>query len=874
MVAVAYAPAVLWGGFVWDDTIFTEAEPVRIVSGLWDIWFAPEKIGREPHYWPLTYTTFWLEHKLWGFWAPGFHAINVVLHIANTLLLWRLLRRVEVPGAWLVAAVFAVHPLNVNSVAWIIERKDVLSGLFYLTAALAWLRYEEKAREDAGGWRHLVLSAMLLGAGLLCKSSVVTLPAALLIVQWWRHGRVSAGDLLRVAPLFAVAALVTALDLSLYLNRVLHSFDYSLVERVLVAGRALWFYPVKILWPADLAVVYPLWDVRVSDPGAWAYPAAAVALAAALWCLRRRIGRGPLAGALFYAVTVSPMLGIVPFSYMALSFVADRFQYLAGIGVTAVVIGAAAGGLAGAVGSAGWLPASAAVPVLARGLAVAVLLALGTLTWGQASLYRDDLTFFAHFVERNPTESTAQARVAEGLYKEGRHEEALAPLRKALELEPESAEWHRGVGVLLNKLKRHEEALGLLRKAVELDPRWVHAHAELGAVLDDMGRPEEALAPLRKALELEPESAERHVRVGVVLDKLKRHEEALDLLRRAVELDPRRVNAHVELGTVLDDMGRSEEALAPLRKALELEPESSERHVRVGVVLNKLKRHEEALDLLRRAVELDPRRVRAHVELGTVLDDMGRPEEALVPLRKALELEPESSERHVRVGVVLNKLKRHEEALDLLRRAVELDPRRVNAHVELGTVLNDMGRPEEALAPLRKALELDSRALEPLANLGGVLIALKRYDEAERTLDRAREHYPENAAILQNLGEVLRLQGRYEAAVEVYRAVIERDPSLPEAPAAMAHALLNLGRGEEAVGALEGALARSPDSPLVPVLHVLLGRISEEVGRLDEAAEHYAHALRVAPAHGEALRGLERLRLSEGRPEAAAQRRP
>ena len=344
MVAVAYAPAVLWGGFVWDDTIFTEAEPVRTVSGLWDIWFAPEKIRKEAHYWPLTYTIFWLEHKLWGFWAPGFHAVNVVLHIANTLLLWRLLRRVEVPGAWLVAAVFAVHPLNVNSVAWIIERKDVLSGLFYLTAALAWLRYEEKAREDARGWRHLVLSAMLLGAGLLCKSSVVTLPAALLIVQWWRHGRVSAGDLLRVAPLFAVAALVTALDLSLYLNRALHSFDYSLVERVLVAGRALWFYPVKILWPADLAVVYPLWDVRVSDLGAWTYPVAAVALAAALWCLRRRIGRGPLAGALFYAVTVSPMLGIVPFSYMAFSFVADRFQYLAGIGVTAVVIGAAGQG--------------------------------------------------------------------------------------------------------------------------------------------------------------------------------------------------------------------------------------------------------------------------------------------------------------------------------------------------------------------------------------------------------------------------------------------------------------------------------------------------------------------------------------------------
>ena len=295
--------------------------------------------AQEAHYWPLTYTTFWLEHKIWGLEPAGYHVVNVLLHLLNSLLVWRLLLRLAVPGAWVAAAVFVVHPVHVESVAWIIERKDVLSGLFYLAAVLVWLRFLQQPRP----WRY-GLALLLFATGLLSKSIVVTLPAALLIMSSggrrtasrrgicsaWRHSswwRCSSRQ--STSPQFSS----------------MHSLlNYSLPERMLVASRALWFYAGKLAWPTDLAVIYPQWDISLGDPWAWLYLAGATALAATLWFMRHRVGRGPLAGALFFAVTLSPVLGFVNHGYMKYSFVADRFQYLAGIGVIAVLIGAAVHG--------------------------------------------------------------------------------------------------------------------------------------------------------------------------------------------------------------------------------------------------------------------------------------------------------------------------------------------------------------------------------------------------------------------------------------------------------------------------------------------------------------------------------------------------
>ena len=253
----------------------------------------------EGHYWPLLYTTFWLEHKLWGFHPLGYHIVNLLLHFANTALLWRLLLRLGVPGAWFAAAVFAVHPLHTESVAWIISRKDLLSALFYLSAFFMWVRFVESSRT-----RSYVAALSLFAAALLCKSVAITLPAALLIWQWWKEGRVTAGYFLRMAPFFLVGLVVGGFDIWFYKAHTALSFDYSIYERALIASRALWFYAEKLLWPMDLAVIYPRWEIDVADPLGWGYFAAAAAVAATLWIMRHRVGRGPLVCVLFFAVTL------------------------------------------------------------------------------------------------------------------------------------------------------------------------------------------------------------------------------------------------------------------------------------------------------------------------------------------------------------------------------------------------------------------------------------------------------------------------------------------------------------------------------------------------------------------------------------------
>ncbi len=585
LVAASYFPA-FFAGFVWDDEVFTGAAAVRDVSGLWRIWFSPGAIEKEGHYWPLVYTSFWLEHKLWGFAPAGYHAVNVALHFANTLLLWRLAGRLAVPGAWLLAAVFAVHPLHVESVAWVIERKDLLSGLFYLAAFLVWVRSTEPPPDRAepplagaeappppGGavspghaasrgdtavqvqetprpGRAVAWPLALYVLALLSKSIAVTLPAAFLVVRWWKRGRVTGADLLRTAPFFAAGLAVTAADLSFYTSREPLSLGYSFVERLLIAARALWFYVGKLLWPADLVVIYPHWPVNAADPLAWGYAASGLAAAAALWFLRHRIGRGPLAGALFFAVTLSPALGFVDYGYMQFSFVADRFQYLAGIGVTAVLAGAAARGARRLPGT--WRTGAA-------GVAAAVLFVLGALTWRQAELWRDGVTLFTHVVSHNPAARNAHVNLGAALIRAQRPDEALAVLLAAAERDPDDIQPHVNAGVALVRMGRFEEAEERLRRALTLDPRHAIALLNLAESLRRQGRFEEALEHYRASMETDAGNALPHAGMGDALFRLGRYEESLRSLDRALALDPALEPVRARRSSVLAILGRTDD---------------------------------------------------------------------------------------------------------------------------------------------------------------------------------------------------------------------------------------------------------------------------------------------------------------------------
>ena len=560
LVGTCYLPAMLWGGLIWDDPIWSESQAVLQWSGLSTIWSWPSLIEGEKHYWPLTYTTFWMEHKIWGLEPAGYHIVNVVLHLLNSLLLWRLLLHLAIPGAWVVAAVFAVHPLQVESVAWIIERKDVLSGLFYLTAFAVWLRFLKQPRP----WRFC-LALLLFAAGMLSKTIVVTLPVALLVVQWWKNGRIGGRDLQRLAPFFLVALLITALDL--YSVGPRDGFlDYSLPERVLIASQALWFYAGKLAWPTNLSGIYPLWDISVGNPLAWLYLAATVLLAAALWFARHRIGRGPLAGALFFVVTLAPVLGFVDHDYMKYSLVADRFQYLAGIGVMAVVIGAA-------VPAAGRL--SGGLKVGATGLLVVWLAFLGMTTWLQAGIYRDKVAFFSHIVSLHPEAVNAQHNLGRELAKAGRLEEALATARIAAKQRPDAAKSYSLLGEILANLNRIDEAKENYRRAMEIDPsrtKELHLLSHLGRMSWKWGQFQEAEKCFRRVLELEPRNAEALKHLAGSYFKQKRYQEALDLYRTLLEVDPDNADTHFNIGASLYYLGQPEAALPNFKRALSLDP--------------------------------------------------------------------------------------------------------------------------------------------------------------------------------------------------------------------------------------------------------------------------------------------------------------
>ena len=684
MALASYLPAMLWGGFVWDDVAHIPGEPaLRDRAGLQRIWFAPTEV-REPHYRPLTYTTFWLEHKLWGFAPEGYHVVNVVLHAANAVLLWRIVFALAVPGAWFVAAVFAVHPLHVESVAWTIERKDVLSGLFYLACVSVWLRFLPAGKTGAAQpvrankWRY-GLALALLAAGMLAKNMVVTLPAALLVLHWWRRGRVALMDVARLAPFFVVALALVAVDLLMVTTKTPASFDYSFLERLLIATRAVWFYVGKLAWPADLAVIYSHWDVQVGNPAAWVPFALGLALAATLWFWRRRIGRGPLAGALFFVVTLSPTLGFVDHTYMLFSFVADRYQYLAGIGVIAVAVGSAAYGAQRLPGR--WRRAVA-------GGGVAVLVALGALTWRQAGIYSDEVTFFQHIVERNPDAVGAHLNLSKALTAQNRLPEAVAAGRIAVAKMPDSqvgAIDHR-VGALVNlsvalgEMERFAEAERLLRQALEIAPEELASEPleNLAVLLSRRNELDEAEALLRQALDNAPDDLSILRNLAKLLQTKQQPAAALEPYDRIAQLGAADLATHVARGNLLFALDRHDEALTAWRQALAqaTEPDTAfSLHTAMGRAewvrsgsADAAARHYE------RALAINPRHAATLGDLASLRIAQERYEDALALLRRAIEQAPEVAKLHADRGYARYRLGQTVAAIASLERALELDP--------------------------------------------------------------------------------------------------------------------------------------------------------------------------------------------------------
>lgn len=486
---VAYLPAIR-GGFIWDDDQYvTENRLLRSVDGLRLIWTT---IGATPQYYPLTHTSFWIEHQLWGTKPLGYHLTNVLLHIGSALLLWRILVMLGLRGAWLAAAIFAVHPIEVESGAWITERKNVLAGVFYFGSMLCYLY----ASRDGNGLPGMVLgkprwgwysgSLALFVAAVLSKTIAGTLPAALLLILWWRSGRIPWKPALYLLPMFGLALVMGSITGWMereFVGARGPEWELSLAERILIAGRAVWFYAAKIVLPINLTFIYPRWDIDVTSFLQWLYPMALVAVLCGLFALRGRVGRGPLTAVLYFVGTLVPALGFVNVYPMRFSFVADHFQYLAGVGLIALI-------------------AELLIRVTrARDAMVLfpVPLVLAVLTWSQAHMYRDAQTLWQTTLDRNPDAWIAHDHLG-AILAASDLEAALGHYATAQQLNPDHMEGYIGMGNLLLQIGRTGDAAEQYRKAIGVRPDSPTPYYGLGVALDAAAEPEGAIAAYHQAL--------------------------------------------------------------------------------------------------------------------------------------------------------------------------------------------------------------------------------------------------------------------------------------------------------------------------------------------------------------------------------------
>lgn len=627
LVMAAYLPA-LSNGFVWDDDVYLTANPLLdSLAGLRRIWLEPTATVQ---YYPLTFTSFWIEVHLWGLEPFGFHLVNLLLHGLDAILLWRLLLALEVPAAWVAAALFAVHPLHVESVAWVTERKNVLSAAFALGSALCFLRADARRSAISYG-----VALLLFAAALLSKSSVCFLPGAILVVLWWRRGELRRRDLIAVAP-FALLAIASAWMTAWVERHHVGALgaDWALNpgERVFIAGRALWFYAGKVFWPEPLTFNYPAWQIDTSAPLQWLFPVSALAVVVGAFALRGRIGRGPLAAVLIFIGALLPVLGFVDFYAMRYSFVADHFAYLPSVALLALATATVAR-IAPRWGARGRRVAAWA--------AIAVVLLLLSRTRAQSHAYRDAETLWRDTLAKNPASWMAHNNLGALLAERGSVEDALPHWQEALRLAPPMAEIHRNLGDAARVQKDLAEAEKQYRRALELDPTIASTHNALAVVLAAQGRRDEATIEYRESLRLDPSSASVHNDLGVALASAGELAEAESEYRKALEIDPDLARAHSNLGLVLAATGRNDEALVHFAAAVRLEPDMAEAHNNAAVLLERTGHMEEALAQYEEVVRLAPAVPEARYNLAAALAKSGRTKEAIGQYREALRQRPD-----------------------------------------------------------------------------------------------------------------------------------------------------------------------------------------------------------------------------------------
>jgi protein O-mannosyl-transferase len=663
-----YLPVARHGYVNYDDSDYVTANQ-HVLSGLgWENLVWAFKTGHASNWHPLTWMSHMLDIQVFGDKPGAEHLVSLAIHIVNTLLLFLLLRRMT--GAlWrsaMVAALFALHPLHVESVAWISERKDVLSGFFFLLTLGAYVRYAEcRMQKPEGGrthhgsritfhvsrftpipaWGWYLMSLLWFALGLMSKPMLVTLPFVLLLVDYWplqRYGSSAVGArgsfawrlLVEKAPFFLLAVLSSVVTFIAQQKGGAVSTSLSLGARVANAVVSYMRYIGKMFWPQDLSILYP-------HPGhwpAWEVAGAAVLLlgicAGAILLAQRRPYLAM--GWLWFCGTLVPVIGLVQ---VGIQSMADRYTYLPLIGLFIMVVW----GIAELMPDRPWR-----AKVLMVG-GVSLLAACALLTERQIQYWRDSAALFGHAVRVTRDNYLAYNNLGFYLSGQGKTAEAMENYRKSLMINPNYEDALNNLGYALAGQNKYLEAIPLYEAALRVRPNHPEVHNNLGNALSETGRIDEAIRHYLIALKEKPEHADAHNNLGIALAMKGKLDEAIPHFQAAIRIKPNYASAHSNLGNAFAVQRRLDEAIREYREALRLKPEDAQAHNNLGNALAEQGKVAEAIEQYREALRLNANNPEANFNLGLALLHEGKREEARARFTEALRLRPDYAEARKQV---------------------------------------------------------------------------------------------------------------------------------------------------------------------------------------------------------------------------------
>ncbi len=604
MIGVIAYSSVFHAQFIWDDdTLITGNALVQSAGGLSKIWFSTQSVD----YFPLTNTVFWIEWRLFGDSPCGYHVVNLVLHLAGSLLLWAVLGRLRIPGAWLAAMLFAVHPVAVSSVAWISEHKNTLSICFYFLSILAYLSFIDRQLRDQRRRRDYILALAAFMLALLAKSAVVIMPVILLLIIWWKRRRVTIHDVFAIAPFFALSLVTGLVTIWFQAQRAMKDMDIPPLEpwlsRIAGAGWDIWFYLCKAFVPLNLTMIYPKWVINPAEPSAWLPLTGLLVLFAILICLATRYrlewSRAALFALAAFVITLGPVLGLIDMAFRVHSPVADHFQYFALPAMTALF--------------------SATVIFLVRrypamklplySLILAIVLTFSSLTWARVQDFQDVQAVSRQNIAVNPYAALAWHNLGYALEHQASAPDlqaAAAAYSRVLQIVPASIQGTLSMVRVLIQSGQSVEALSLLDNTLALkpdSPLLLNSRGDLRFRLND---PDGSIADFEASIKIAPGQSEPHNNLGNVLASKSRLADAVIHYKRAIELDPEFASAHLNLANAFFKTGDLKGAATEYRTALQLNPQSVAGHFNFAVFLLEQGLSQAACQHAQAALFLDP----------------------------------------------------------------------------------------------------------------------------------------------------------------------------------------------------------------------------------------------------------------------------